>query len=567
MSITQVDPKDLFNVILNSCDDNTGEYVNQGTYGLGLSFKIADSKQSPISHITLDNRHTTGARDGQIRTVFVKLVPVKRLEEIKDWGFPMVNEKIIGCVKYDLFITECKSQVEIYKRTNHNMDSFVPPLYFAGVLDKSNIKLLKQKFSTSNEYVKKKFFDGLKCTKDHKVGVIIMPCMPIPPIVGGFQYFNGMQFFTTSRVLSKFFNINQISEPSLINGLFKVKSDYSDFKEGNKQELKKSLFYIVQILSGLLELLENGWIHGDLHLGNVLINPNQICTTQCFNTDGTIDDDSPFMGKVFIIDYGTAVKVGNPNPRKLGSIPEFKKNIIEILTTQGSHEYGPLDFYIYDWLPLIFCVNLKEMETLTEVMKKNRYSENDIQDFKYNYATKNINEHNITTMFNYVKEFREKRDDYQRIMIGNMESYPDVQITLNNIREMNASSNFESVFGIDGDSGVDETWKDVKSVSKKGGEIPRTSSIKLNKVDVKKKYSKDSKKMNSEVAKEIFRYDAKTIDEFNKAAKTMMKNLYNGIKSVEALETSPFTKTSDTSFSRKKKTSTSGSNRNTRNNK
>mgnify|MGYP000434739123 CR=1 FL=1 len=45
---------DLFKVILESCDDNTGKYVNQGTYGLGLSFKIADSKQSPISHITLD---------------------------------------------------------------------------------------------------------------------------------------------------------------------------------------------------------------------------------------------------------------------------------------------------------------------------------------------------------------------------------------------------------------------------------------------------------------------------------------------------------------------------------
>lgn len=131
---------------------------------------------------------------------------------------------------------------------------------------------------------------------------------------------------------------------------------------------------------------------------------------------------------------------------------------------------------------------------------------------------------------------------------------------------MNASSNFESVFGIDGDSGVDETWKSVSSV--KGGEIPRTSSTKLNTLfDIKKKDTKDSKKMNPEVAKEIFRYNAETIDKFNKAAETMMKNLSNGIKSVEALETSPFTKTSDTSSSRKKKTSTSGSNRSTRSKK
>jgi serine/threonine protein kinase len=347
-----------------------------------------------------------------------------------------------------------------------------------------------------------------------------------------------MQFITDSVISRKYFNIKQISEPSPINGLFIVKRNYT-----LEDKLKKSLFYIVQILSGLLELLENGWIHGDLHLNNVLINPKQICTTQCF-TDGTIDNNkSHFMGKVFIIDYGTAVKVGNPNPRKLGSRAEFKRNIIKILTTQGSHTFGPLDFYTYDWLPLIFYDNYQ-----------------------------NINEPNISTMFNYVKEFREKRDEYQRIMIGNMESYPGVQKTLNNIREMNASSNFESVFGIDGDSGVDETWKDVKSVSKKGGEIPQTSSyndaaIKLNTSDVKKKDTKDSKKMNPEVAKEIFRYDAETIDKFNKAAKTMMNNLSNGIKSVEALETSPFTKTSDTSSSRKKKTSTSGSNRSTRSKK
>jgi len=540
MSITQVNPKDLFKVILESCRDNTGEYVNQGSNGLGLSFKIADSKPSPISHITLDNRDAKGAQpDGQIRTVFVKLVPVKKLEETKNWNFPLVKGKGISCVPYDSFITECKSQVEIYKRTNHNMDSFVPPLYFAGVLDKSNVKLLKQKFSRDDEYVEKDFFDGLKCTKDHKVGVIIMPCMPIPPIVGGFQHFNGMQFITTSVISRKYFNIKQISEPSPINGLFIVKRNYT-----LEDKLKKSLFYIVQILSGLLELLENGWIHGDLHLNNVLINPKQICTTQCF-TDGTIDNNkSHFMGKVFIIDYGTAVKVGNPNPRKLGSRAEFKMNIIRILSTQGSHTFGPLDFYIYDWLPLIFYDNYQ-----------------------------NINEPNISTMFNYVKEFREKRDEYQRIMIGNMESYPYVQTTLSKIREMNASSNFESVFGIDGDSGVDETWKVVdetwKSVaSVKGGEIPRTSSTKLNTLfHVKKKDTKDSKKMNPEVAKEIFRYDAETIDKFNKAAKTMMNNLYNGIKSVEALETSPFTKTSDTSSSRKKKTSTSGSNRSTRSKK
>jgi serine/threonine protein kinase len=566
MSITQVDPKNLFKAILNICDDNTGEYVNQGTYGLGLSFKIADDKQSPISHITLDNRDTTGARlDGQIRTVFVKLVPLKRskkteeTEEIEDWEFPMVNKKRINCVEYYSFITECKSQVEIYKRTNHNMDSFVPPLYLAGVLNKFNINLLKKKFSISDRYVTKDFFDGLKCTKDHGVGVIIMPCMPIPPIVSGFQYFNHMKFFTKSQIYRKYFNINQISESSPNNGLFIVKRDY-DFKEGSNQtnyNLKKSLFYIVQILSGLLELLENGWIHGDLHLGNVLINPKQICTTQCF-TDGTIDDNSPFMGKVFIIDYGTAVKVDNP--RKLPPIEEFKMNIIKILETKGSHEYGPLDFFIYDWLSLIF------------------YDDSQC-----------INEQNISTMFSYVEQFREKRDEYQKIMIGNMmKSYPDVEITLNNIREMNASSNFESVFGIDRDEtwidiDSDETWKYVPSV--KGGEIQRTSSIKLNPIYVKKKDIKDSKKMNSkvekeisrydaktikkfnEVAKEIFRYDAKTIKNFNEAAKTMMNNLSNGIKSVEALETSPFTKTSDTSSSRKKKTSTSGSNRNTRNNK
>ena len=51
----------LLDDILSKCEDNTGKYVNQGTYGIGFMFSISKEKESPITLMTLDNRIETGS--------------------------------------------------------------------------------------------------------------------------------------------------------------------------------------------------------------------------------------------------------------------------------------------------------------------------------------------------------------------------------------------------------------------------------------------------------------------------------------------------------------------------
>merc|ERR1711871_491649 len=71
--------------ILSKCDDKTGKYVNEGTYGIGFMFTISKEKEGPISLFTLDNRAETGSEmDCQVRNFFVKIVPLYSKPSYKD---------------------------------------------------------------------------------------------------------------------------------------------------------------------------------------------------------------------------------------------------------------------------------------------------------------------------------------------------------------------------------------------------------------------------------------------------------------------------------------------------
>lgn len=583
MSVLQqgVDHTQLLIDLLNKCNDHEGQFVNQGSYGIGVSFKIADSETSPIMSYTLDNRATTGAElDGQVRTIFVKFVPIfspPSFEDIErasgqlDWTNttmrivdpnnpneyeyatgvrgPITRDKIkvkhnrtileipyenilgydwditantrfddVGASPERFFMKECMSQVEIYKKTNDNLDSFVPGLYVADTIgkDKTDIlDLLERKFHRGNSSMSSVFFSKLKTIitndsnftrKGRKLGVMVMPSMPIPPITMGGTLYKQFNCFTRTIQLSKFFDIRRFSHKVGNNNIIKKYDDIHDV------DSKRALFYLVQLVANMLNLLDLGWIHGDLHLNNTMINPNQSCTTQCFVRDANgalqLNGYSPFMGKAFVIDYGTAVKL-DPVPTYDGLTPyeKFKIQIEIIMGESGSHGFGPLDYPSYDWFPSLFM----------ERKANGNYKDSSIQS--------SLCDENLLTMFDLIEEFKEKRAEYQSMIIDSMKSDTlfgnEFQSLLERVRRINRDSNYHSIFGI------------TRGGAKMGKKNEyKRRSLSNNIVNSSLRRQSKSNNMETELVREIFRYDLNTM---KTVGEKMIENIQTGIDSVNQI--------------------------------
>jgi len=571
----------LLKEILSRCDDNKGEYITQGTYGIGLMFSISKRKESPITLMTLDNRAETGSElDSQVRNFFVKIVPLydqisfqdlesfsktprwkktsisylNKEKNIRVSAIPVtssiteneirvksseegtVTVKYSDILGYDwkidskdknmyaspvsCFKDECSIQVGIYKASNNNLDSFIPPIYVSDIIDQNDmsvIDLMKRKFDNSNPISKlSNFFDDMKTklsNKYNKIGIIVMPSMPMPPVVQGMQILRRLT--STTNKMGAYFKLSKIAKKEGKNFVLKKYDDIT------QNEDKKCLYYIVQTVCCMIDLLNKGFIHGDLHFSNILINPNQIASTQCFDVDSNgnyvQNNSSPFMGKVFIIDYGTAKKVDLPIYSHMDSKEVFKQQIITILKTKGTHGFSPLQFFSYDWLPSLFLAR---------------------DDGRYVPA--NIFEKNLDVMFDLVNEFREKRDEYQKFVIDTMKSSIFFSDTLDKIRETNNDGRTGSVLQ------GPPLYELLPQMDMVGGNkmyggrdsvatIDRKIELSLNKGKTyikspTKSPSKSKENMNEALAKSIFAINPSMIESIGNK---MIENLNQGVKSVE----------------------------------
>lgn len=571
----------LLKEILSRCDDNKGVYVTQGTYGIGLMFSISKSKDSPITLMTLDNRGETGSElDCQVRNFFVKLVPLydqisfqdlesfskeprwkrrgisylNKEKNIKIFAHPVtssITEEEIRVRSHDegnvtikhsdilgydweihskhkdmnaspvsFFKEECRIQVELYKASNNNLDSFIPPLYVSDIIDKNDmavIDLMKRKFDHSNPIsILSNFFDDMKLNlrnKYRKIGIIVMPSMPMPPVVSGWNILN--RLLSSTNKMGAYFKIQKITKKEGKNYVLKKYDDIT------QDEDKRCLYYIVQIVCGMIDLLNKGFIHGDLHFSNTLINPNQIASTQCFDVDSNgnyvQNNSSPFMGKVFIIDYGTSKKVDVPIYSHMNSKEVFKQQIITILKTQGTHGFSPLHFHAFDWLPSLFLS----------------------RDTGY-YVPDNIFEKNLDVMFDLVNEFREKREEYQRLVIDTMRSSSFFSDTIDKIRETNHDGRTGSVLQGPPLYELPPQMDMVGGSQIYGGRdsvatINRKIELSLGKgktyiKSTRKSSPKSRENMNAALAKSIFAIKPSMIESIGNK---MIENLNQGVKSVE----------------------------------
>lgn len=495
---TRANPNLLMEFLYRCKPGASGSFVNQGTYGTGLTYEIKDpSVSSPLSFLPLSAILTKTAMNN--KSVFVKFVPltepmpraefeiekmnVKSPIEIKyidgdgditgeDLRTPSIKEQLspntlpVGfgrqTIKYDdfmgfnwsvrgntsqnkiestyirQFLDECESQIKMFKKTNNDLDSCIIPIYETLVVSNKNIHIIEEleknyNFKGSNA-LSPTFFTEIKkhlrISKYFKMGLIVMPMMPIPPVTLGWHRFLSLKSYSNYNEL----NISNIAK--------KQGNDYIlyDYEDTSIDWWKRqSLFLFTQIICYMITLLENNTIHGDVHPGNVLIHPDLPNTTQCFH-DSKPDKAKykPYYSKVFLLDFGT---VKTPEYRvsdDLILVSRFTEQIKQLLTSRGSHGFSPIESNIYDWLPAMFLRRNSKGEYLVKAERKTISEIRKLPEDKY-YISENFDK-----MFNMINKFRLGNAEFRTHTLTTFSIDPGFNDFLRKIRAFNKSGDISS---------------------------------------------------------------------------------------------------------------------------
>ena len=284
------------------------------------------------------------------KKIFLKLIFINNN---KDDDKVLYNlDKEVYNVPHNYFTNEVLIQKYVYKKTKLS-----PILIDYCILDyEKNIDNEKEDIiyfiNKISEKDKKKFINynillnNLKTNKNNKLGLIFMSYMDY---INGNNYFDS--YFTYNTNFGKYFIVKDLIE------------------EIKEEEIKtRYLFIIIQIVHNIINLFKIDIIHADLHMGNIMINNNEITTNQAYFKNGNIN--YIYVGKVYIIDYGNVYSKEKIEKYKIKYLFEKKKkdenfndfilaenkHIIELigkkivksgLDSNNNFESG---WHIYDWL-------------------------------------------------------------------------------------------------------------------------------------------------------------------------------------------------------------------------
>lgn len=300
------------------------------------------------------------------KKLFIKVVPMCNISSNEDYYFYYKGvENIQILVSHDSWYkNEVSIQGEIYDKTsdfpiclkiynnfivnNNNIEDF-----FKVVLKQNNISF---------------YVDDVVKTQ-LQLGVIIMDFCKGEMAVRKFQH-----YYSTSKSFGSHFISNKMKT----------------FINRQEKEII-TLFYLTQILYALVKLMRMGYIHNDIHFGNIMINDSEICSNQAYDENDNIK--YYFTGKVYIIDFGNAYneRLTNSYLKKLKvNEPREKLSFSRIINILGrkiiidGYDFNKKQFvnkwYIYDWIINIFFnkkniiideETIRNMETLVNNFEKN----------------------------------------------------------------------------------------------------------------------------------------------------------------------------------------------------
>ena len=490
-----------------------GTYVNQGTYGIGLQYKISDDHESPFSYMTLSSMERQIPVDN--KSVFIKLVPLtqeipeREYDTVKDDFFGKYDDFLLylnakgdikqhelrepdpgeavppqkipvsdGYINYSdfrgfdwylsgrrgkpeiestyihNFIAEIESQIQIFRLTNGDLSSFVLPIYESIIIDRENnlhiIDAMEANFSATDlQKINSDFFVDIK--KALVMNKYFKLGVIVMPMMSIPPMTPGWSTLLRLGLYSDAsFKALALEYISQQNGSNYLLHDSDN--TGITTQQRKGIFIITQMVYYMIKLLELGKIHGDVHPGNILIHPDLPNTTQCFK-DGTMVLDpvkSHYLSTVVLLDFGT-VRENSRIISETDPLNSFIQKIKILLTTSGSHDFSPLQSGIYDWFVALF-------------LKRNRYGKYVLFDMnKYpvtiDYDTLVSLEHdeyfvneNFITLFRMIERFKLGNEEYIMKCYSELNKNPENKAHIRRIKQFNSSGNLRrTVLGGNGE--------------------------------------------------------------------------------------------------------------------
>jgi tRNA A-37 threonylcarbamoyl transferase component Bud32 len=277
-------------------------YFNKGAYGIGYKVKINDLSRSNYNVLSLHNTETT-IKCGQL---FVKLSPIYDGEDDDD------NDAMDDLIKNSLrmnvtpsrdFLNEIRIQTEIYKKSNSNLEAICPPIVYSNVVNNTGEKsraqnVLSVLIKQMPDDVHKTFLEGMKIlyegNRELQLGIIVMSFAE--------------NYDTLANVMD------------------------------NTHNLAQQIMYKYLAIYELLRLYDLGYMHGDYHTKNILINTNYKYS----------NEPDIYTGRCLIIDYGMGFKNNYVNTSSSDSVSQKLHNIAQ--EKQPDTEQNAYTWNGYKWL-------------------------------------------------------------------------------------------------------------------------------------------------------------------------------------------------------------------------
>lgn len=328
--------------------NSTVTYFNKGSYGVGYSAQINDLSKSRYNMISLNNTEQTFT----CGRLFVKLVPI--FDDKEDTDLPsLVDDTLeMDVTTSDNFLNEVRIQTDVYKKTNNNLEAVCPPIVYSNIVNNTSEKSRAQKLLS-----------------------VMINNMPND---------ENKVFLHRMRSL---YEANTTLKLGVIAMSFAENYDTLWNVIKNTTNSAQQIMYKYLAVYELLRLYDIGYMHGDYHMNNILIN-----TQYNYNTLETM-----YLGRCLIIDYGLAFK------NKYVNVPTVNEPSVKLhVIAQETHPLTAKN--AYNWKSYKWILNFLQAET------------------------------DLNSNYNILKE---SIDNFQEQMITKInENYPNI---MERIRDINSS--------------------------------------------------------------------------------------------------------------------------------
>ena len=296
---------------------STVKYFNRGAYGIGYRVTINDLTKSKYNILSLNNTEQS-INCGQL---FVKLVPIfdnDNSDEVHDLIHDILD---MGATTSKDFLNEIRIQTDVYKKTNTNLEAVCPPIVYSNIVNNTENTsraqnllsvMIKQMPNDENKLFlerMKRLYEG---NNELKLGIIAMSFAE--------------NYDTLLNVLE---NTNNVAQ--------------------------KIMYHYLAVYE-LLRLYDVGYMHGDYHTQNILINTNYKYNNL----------EPLYMGRVLIIDYGLAFK-NKHTTNNINNTPSVKLHIMAQEKQPQTRE-NAYSWWSYKWL-IDFLHTEPEMNNNYDILK------------------------------------------------------------------------------------------------------------------------------------------------------------------------------------------------------